>query len=279
MKRELPATQHRVSIHFVPVKLFAVLFVWLGGLPVLSPSTGVVSAQDRSAVIVRATTGKIHLIMVADTNDFQIGDSFSSDLYHVPELFAENVPKRQLEVTAVSGNDVRRKKILDTIGALRINSDLDTVVFYFSGHGAFDPDRKEHLFFGLGRSDFCFRSEIQKAIQQLRPQLTVIIADTCSVYYRTPVPAPAYPPAETVTPAFRSLFLEPVGLIDINSSQPGQEAGGNSNGGWFTSTLCSYLREQQKTRLDWQTVLQAVNRSVQGIPRAAQTAYAVSPLP
>ena len=273
----------RFSFHLgassVPIRLLAIVCLWLGGQPLLSPSTGAVSAQDRSAAIARITTGKIHLIMVADTDDNRIGDSFRSDLYHVPELFAENVPKRQLVVTEISGRDVHRRMILDTVGALKINPDLDTVVFYFSGHGAFDPKTKEHFFYGLGQRDSCFRSEIQKAIQQFRPQLTVILADTCSVYHRTPVPTPFHPPGDIVTPAFRALFLEPVGLIDINSSQPGQEAEGDSTGGWFTSTFCSYLRERQNTPLNWQTVLQAVNRGVKTRWRAVQTAYAVSPLP
>ena len=120
----------RFSLHLgasrVPIRLLAIVCWWLGGQPMLSLSMGAVSAQDRSAAIARITTGKIHLIMVADTDDNRIGDSFRSDLYHVPELFAENVPKRQLEVSTVSGNDVHRKTFLDTIGGVaRPRSTLD----------------------------------------------------------------------------------------------------------------------------------------------------------
>jgi|GEM_PF-1982926 len=261
------------------VRMLALLFVWLGGLSVLSPSTGAVYAQERAAAIARITTGKIHLIIVADTDDFKIGESVASDLYHVTDLFGAHVPPHQLQVTTLSGKDVRRKRILETVAAIKINPNLDTVVFYFSGHGAFDPNTKQNFLYGLGQQDACLRSEIREVIQQFRPQLTVIIADTCSIFHRTPVPAPANPPAEIVTPAFRSLFLEPVGLVDINSSQPEQEAEGNSNGGWFTSTFCDYLHDRKNQRLSWNNLLMDVNRGVKSKWRANQTAYAVSPLP
>jgi len=61
----------RFSLHkggsSVLVRLLAIVYLWLGGQPVLSLSMGAVSAQDRPAAIARVTTSKIHLIMVADT--------------------------------------------------------------------------------------------------------------------------------------------------------------------------------------------------------------------
>ncbi len=264
----------------VSIRLLAIMCLWLGGQPMLSLSMGAVSAQDRSAAIARITTGKIHLIMVADTEDFSIGESTTVDLRHVTELFASQVPKHQLQVTKLTGHDVRRRNILDTVGALRINPNLDTVVFYFCGHGGYDQNAKDHFLYGLGRRDACFRSEVRAAIQRFRPQLTVIIADTCSVFQRSPVYAPTGVPTEAATPLFRSLFLEPVGIVDISSTRPDEGAHGDSNGGWFTASFCMYSMLNRDARRSWDEVLNGVSERLKTEhPNAAQTAYAISPLP
>lgn len=259
------------------MRLLVLLFV-LASQPVLAQTTATNATQVDAAAVARIATGRIHLVVVADTNDDVIGKSVAADLKNITSMFADQVPKHQLRTTSLTRKEVRRSTILNTISALRINPELDTVVFYFCGHGVYDPNSKQHLFVGQGQGDVFLRSEIQAAIQQLQPRLTVLIGDTCSVFLQSK--STGIPPAvKRSTRLFRALFFEPVGLVDINSTEPDEVARGNFDGGYFTHELCSYLNAKQAERLSWETVLKDVGDGVTHYPDAAQTAYALSPLP
>jgi len=192
---------------------------------------------------------RIHLVVVADTQDRRIGESVRVDFGKIQEVFRANVPPAQLQIEALSGRSVVPSLVLRSISGLAIESGVDTVVFYFSGHGEFDRQSNDHVLLPRGRA--LPVKQVQSALQQLRPRLTVVIFDACSSFIRTGVGAPAFPPAERISEAFKSLFVDPAGLIVISSSRPGQQAVGDSNGGYFTSALLFHLVNNTDNRLAW----------------------------
>jgi len=221
---------------------------------------------------------KIHVLLVGDTNDPQIGQSVEADLGGMKSVFASNVVERQLRITTLSGHRVTSRQILQAVGSLAIQPGRDTVVFYFSGHGAFDRGTNEQFLYPARRA--LYRSEVRKAIQQLQPRLTVLLTDTCSVYVERPPAVMAPAPAEETSPLFQALFLEPRGLVDISATRPGEEARGDTNGGYFSTVLRMSLFMHSHERITWAQVLEEVNAEV---PKqyfdAQQTAYALSALP
>ena len=225
-----------------------------------------------SVGFVRASEPRLHLLAVGDTLDRDIGQSVAVDLYHVDELFKANVPESRLSITIMKDDEIEPRSVVSRIRDLNIESGVDTVVFYYSGHGAFSTRSNEHVFQPGGkRLNYL---EVESAVRHLHPRLAVLISDACSVFLITPVPAPAYPPAVELSPAFKSLFFDPKGIIFISASKPTEEAGCNSNGGYFTTALSTFLHENKERALGWPAVLRRVNARVSATNRnARQTAY------
>lgn len=117
--------------------------------------------------------------------------------------------------------------------------------------------------------------DVKVAMQQLHPRLAVAITDTCSKFLPGPVAAPIYPPATRISEAFKSLFVDPTGLIVISSTKPGQSAIGDPNGGYFTFALLSHLGGNRDRSLTWSDVLAGVNDAIESEHGndAHQTAY------
>ena len=80
---------------------------------------------------------KLHLVIVADTDDARIGTSVESDANNISKLFIENVPAQNLSVTKIVGRDVTQANIMAKLAAIPANRN-DAIVFAYAGHGAYD---------------------------------------------------------------------------------------------------------------------------------------------
>ena len=115
------------------------------------------------------------------------------------------------------------------------NPKTDTILFYYSGHGLYDPE-KGHVLKTPGK--VLLRTELREAVLKCQPRLAVIITDCCSeVRALSTVQLRGAPSA--ASEIVDALFFTPVGLIDINSCSQGQLAGGGvpKTGGFFTKAL------------------------------------------
>jgi hypothetical protein len=201
----------------------------------------------------------LHILLVADTTDESIGKSCVTDLKTVKDYFTQttNIPNnRQVRTTFMTGSPPPD----DAPGALKYSRDAilahykdlankgdvkpsDTIFFYYSGHGAFDPE-KGHFLAKMGDLEHSlFRSDLREAILQCKPRLAVILTDCCSNVIALPTFTSRGITKDRLQ-VVDSLFFKPSGIVDINSSSQGQEsAGTDPEGGFFTFVLFEQLRQ------------------------------------
>ncbi|OJW10878.1 MAG: hypothetical protein BGO49_25555 [Planctomycetales bacterium 71-10] len=221
---------------------------------------------------------RVFLLVAADTNDRQIGESVAHDARTFPLVFRLHMPEPMMTYApAVVGANFGAGRILAALRRLPVTPGVDTVILYYSGHGAYDQARGHY---GQTPTGPLFHSQVEATMAALRPKLAVYISDACSVFQKLPpmAAAPAIVPPTEPPPLLRSLFLDPSGFVSISASMPGQAAMGRSDGGVFTNALVATCGANMQRRMSWAAVIQKVNQSTQpDYPN--QTAYAVRPLP
>jgi Caspase domain/PDZ domain len=190
----------------------------------------------------------LYLLMAADTEDGIIGDDCKADLKRLELFFSEptNIPaNKQVKVTFLTSTPApgvpkfSHDAIIDHYKALQQNIEFnpktDSILFYYSGHGYYDPE-KGHFMKTPGQ--LLLRTELREAIRKCRPRFSAIITDCCQELrpmHRIVVRGEV----SDKGPIVDALFFQPVGLVDINSCSQGQVAGGGSpkSGGFFSSAL------------------------------------------
>jgi hypothetical protein len=220
---------------------------------------------------------RIHLLVAADTLDPDIGDSVQRDVDAFVFAFVVSVPDRQLVVEVCRDNRTTRNEILATIDRLAIQP-ADTIVFYWSGHGAYDENGP---WFRTRREPNLYRRELRERLAGKHPRLNVVLSDCCNTFYpgtpKPPVRRAAAPP-QRIAPLFDSLFFRSQGLADINSASENEVAMGTVDGGLFTMALAylpndlrsndpsGFFLSRQNESLSWDAM-------VDDIARRVRTAY------
>ena len=231
---------------------------------------------------------QVHLLMAGDTDDPKIGRSVQHDLGSVAVAFYILLREGQLDNARLEGDRVSAENILQAIDRFRVGPD-DALVFYWSGHGAFDRDGH---FLHLPKGGNLYRSTLLGAMKKKKPRLVVLLTDCCNEYADTtsgkPMVAPSSPdPKRKTSPLFEELFLKPRGVVDVNAAAQGEVALGVKEGGLFTlSLVCmapegkpgehegfaldkafgAFWRNSQR-RVSWQTVLSESRSRVQTLFR------------
>lgn len=155
------------------------------------------------------------------------------------------------EVTVLEGPDATAGALLGTLRQMG-GAGGDTVLVYYTGHGATDPARGHALTFTAGPP--LLRSTLRAELARLAPRLTLLISDCCSNVVELP-PAVAAPFANP-RPNLRSLFLRTRGVVDLNGSTYDpltgveESAWGLPDGGIFTKALFQVVYFTEFTTLD-----------------------------
>ena len=78
----------------------------------------------------------LHVIIVADTNDWKIGNSVEIDLENIQKLVKSVKQNTELKLNQQTfyGNDFNYDNVLNAFDNLLVNRD-DIVIFYYAGHG------------------------------------------------------------------------------------------------------------------------------------------------
>ncbi len=188
----------------------------------------------------------LHAIIVADTNDYSIGDSTKQDLHNLENLVKLISQQTGLTLQSVSleGEQFSQERVESALNNLRVAKE-DVVIFYYSGHGERALDKTTRWpSLALNKSGakagqlFDFDNIIEH-LQQQGPRLLLAIADACN----NVVP----PPKDHGVPKvgeYRELFLNYQGHLIFASSKPGQKSAGTLEGGLFTNAWLASLNSE-----------------------------------
>ena len=187
------------------------------------------------------------------------------------DLFKGNVPESQLDVRVINGEDISKESILGAIQKAEVRTE-DTLLFYYSGHGAFDSEKKQYIQLPGGVP--LLRSDVDAELNQKNAHLKVLLTDTCSTFYsinkssksdhRKKVPRQDLA-ADRVSPLFQAIFFETNGYVSISGTKPGESgfmdletAEHKTRGSLFTFPFVDFLNGSRDRRLEWAKVVEDV---------------------
>lgn len=204
--------------------------------------------------------------------------NLTMDLLRMRTFFESNAPaeRLQLETLYIEENaDATPERILDALRRFE-PTPQDAVAFYFTGHGGID-DRGSYFDLAGGK---LYREQVRGLLTSKQPRLTVLLTDCCnsrSDGRKEIAGAPFNEPPKSYSPLFTTLFVRPTGVVDVNSSAPGQSAfflpntDGNFDkfGSIFTTTLTEWAEKNQRRTASWDDLLREVSLKVHATFHAA----------
>ncbi len=213
-----------------------------------------------------ARSEKVHVIVACDTSaEADLGGDVVADQTAVQAVFRENIPESQLDMQTILGNELSPQAILQRVNSLQVEKRRDAVVFYFTGHGAYDESRGH--FFALPNRTQLLRSELENAIVAREPRRAVTMTDCCAGgarYRGKALPSLAAKRPSVVSPLFQHLLFDRCGFISITSSKPGEISltRGDGKGSLFTYPFTMFMRKNADRQFNWETVLTRVASEV-----------------
>jgi hypothetical protein len=216
---------------------------------------------------------RVHVLLVIDSNDPEIGTSVETDLGRIRKLVEWGLPEPRRSVVVLQGNDVTPQRILAHYEKLEVRP-TETVFFYYAGHGAWYTGG-HYLRMQQGKG-LLERKDLLAAIAAKKPRLAVVLTDCCSTYVGATMFVTQLSPDPSV---FRDLFFRHRGVVDVTAAQKGQVAvGDEARGGAFTAALWDVLTEMPRATLDanedgvvsWAEMMHEVSKATQGNFSATQ---------
>ena len=185
----------------------------------------------------------LHVLLVTDTADDQVGQLVDLDGQHMYELLTDEIPRARRDLIKVlRGRYVTIDEILGHIRNLPVQSD-DSLFVYFSGHGSYVRDRGQVL--RMTDGELLDRNRLMTEMKAKGARLTVLITDACSnVVEEGALPKYAYSMPEGLDhDVCRYLFFRHRGVVDIHAASPGEESVAlHGSGSIFTNALLDALR-------------------------------------
>ena len=132
---------------------------------------------------------------------------------HMDEFFAK-LQRSGVDtiVQYIDSNHVTPKSILNYYENIK-NSENETLLFYYTGHGSTDPQYGHFLSTSGGD---LLRSTLVETMNKSHPRLIILLTDCCSTSGKIGmVPSPAGPPYNQNL--VKSLFLRHTGIVDITA--------------------------------------------------------------
>ncbi|MDR0522438.1 MAG: caspase family protein, partial [Planctomycetaceae bacterium] len=142
----------------------------------------------------------VHVITVADIHS-DLSDFVEGDVWRFSEVMTDGLGENRINRVYMSENNTPQN-ILNTLHHLENVGANDAVVFYYTGHGAWD--KQKGLYYSITspadaapnfqpeperngimkntnlQTRHLLKSDVVEAIQKHRPRLTVVISDCCS---------------------------------------------------------------------------------------------------
>jgi hypothetical protein len=193
--------------------------------------------QDRVRAAPPPADAKVHALVVVDSLDPTIGKSVALDGDMVKDALTAGFKGHEdrLALTLLQGADATPAKVTAYYRDLKVGP-TDTVLFYFSGHGA-THSRRGHIM-ALG-DKAVFRADLLEVIARKKPRLTVCLTDCCAVLFGGKPEVSR--DLSFSWPTVQSLFLRHSGVVDINACSIGECAYCDAKGSVFTRGLIAGL--------------------------------------
>ncbi len=214
----------------------------------------------------------VHALVVGDVSPSagwgKYTPNVAMDITTMVGMLKDNMPENQIRVRRIEIEEDEQSDpafLMQAIEACNVRP-RDILWFYFSGHGGSD-DQGHYLALAKGKLP---RKKLLQALQSKGAKLTLLITDCCNtrsdgyVYI-----SPAFRPRDvrSPTPLFRSLLLEQNGLVNINSSSPGESAFftphdpemKNLPGSIFTKELIRWFDRNRQRSANWEELVRAVS--------------------
>lgn len=228
------------------------------------------------------TPAKIHLLIVANTEDTRIGSSVKKDVNNMYSEIKDvsTFLKLPLNYVEVSGAKFGKANVEAAINNLKPGTN-DIVIFYYSGHGYSNDQQSSMQYpqFDLRQSRFedimvatLNVSDVHDKIKAKNARLNLIFSDCCNTSLGTLKPE-GKNFAQTAKSLLSwdksyctNLFLNSKGSILATAAKKGQYAYGNTDvGGYFTSNLIismeKYLSKFQNTTPSWEKIIEEAQSS------------------
>lgn len=225
-------------------------------------------------VLPAAAAQDLHLLIVSDEGDPELGEGFAVNKNRLADLLINNVAARNLKITDLYGQadraqfEARRAAnqaifdrtgnwptnppanltydlLVQTIRSLPVDAD-DTLIVYLACHGYFDPKVGNYFAFAGAERGFS-RQSIINEINARRPRLGGIISDACQEYARMELEETAQSPLDdellVTSPLCQSLFFEHRGFLDWSAADEGEFAVYYNNYRTFLSVPPTLLKK------------------------------------
>ncbi len=218
----------------------------------------------------------LHAIVIGDLSPAAgwgiYAPNLTMDMSNMFAILNDNVPEKQLNLLSVEfseNQDSAPAKVLSLIDSLQVDSQ-DVLLFYFTGHGGSDEQGQHYLALANGPLT---RQKLLERLAKHHAKLTVLITDCCSSRSdgkRILATAPGFENPVKATPLFQSLMFNTSGVVDMNSSSPGENAffkpvdpeNFELPGSIFTSELCNWVFDHKQQPRTWDELVRAVSLRV-----------------
>ncbi len=207
----------------------------------------------------------LHAVIVADTNDKNIGKSVDIDRKKL-EKFLPSIAKNTgltLKAQSIYGHRLTRKSVATALNQLSVRPN-DVVIFYYSGHGGrMSSKRTKWPSMVIERSLLDF-DWIIAALKRKNPRFFMAIADSCNNVLDKYSPSRDFFLGTPKPESYRQLFLNYRGNVVVSSSKPGQYSWGTSQyGGLFTRAFLGSLnKELASSNPKWQNIMQRADEPI-----------------
>lgn len=214
----------------------------------------------------------VHAVVVGDVSPSagwgKYTPNVALDITTMVGMLKDNMPENQLRVRRIEIEEDDQSDptfLLQAIKECQVKQG-DILWFYFSGHGGSD-DHGHYLALAKGKLP---RKTLLEALQLKGAKFTLLITDCCNT--RSDGYAyisPAFRPRDvrSATPIFRALILNQTGVVNINSSSPGESAFFTPHdpemkqmpGSIFTKELIRWFDRNRQRSANWEELIRAVS--------------------
>jgi len=206
----------------------------------------------------------IHVIVASDLRA-GYSSHLITDHNNIERLFKGNVPKDRLRLVAMKMDEITPDKILQTVKETA-PADNDTLVFYYSGHAAHAAGNGGQ-FFQLkdeqGKSVELHRRTLLAALHEKKARLTILLSDCSNIEVNEKTSEPNEKTTQIIaspavmSPLMETLFIKPVGTVDITSAKRGEasfvDTTEKKRGSYFTGSLTALVdKHRNNTAITWQ---------------------------